>query len=100
MNYYKLDGKNLVPCDLMEWARWFENGNRHVAQDVLGEFRVSTVFLGLDHSFGSGPPLLFETMIFGPPDHNLNETMDRYTTWEQAEAGHQAMLDKVRKEIQ
>src|SRR6187401_652293 len=27
---------------------------------------VSTVFLGLDHSWGHGPPLLYETMVFDP----------------------------------
>ena len=52
------------------------------------------VFLGLDHSFGSGPPLLFETMVFGGP---LDEEMDRYTTWDEAEAGHKAMVKRVQE---
>jgi hypothetical protein len=46
---------------------------------------VSTVFLGLDHSFGEGPPQLFETMIFGG-EHD--EYQERYSTWDEAEAGH------------
>ena len=46
---------------------------------------VSTVFLGLDHSFGGGPPLLFETMIF---DGGEEEHCVRYSTWQQAEEGH------------
>lgn len=29
------------------------------------EYRVSTVWLGLDHNWGGGEPLLFETMSFG-----------------------------------
>lgn len=58
-----------VPCDdLMKWGKWFEVSDRHVAQDKVGNIRISTVFLGLDHSFGHGPPLLYETMIFGGPD--------------------------------
>ena len=46
---------------------------------------VSTVFLGLDHAFDGGTPLLFETMIFGG-EHD--EYQERYATWDEAEAGH------------
>lgn len=81
-----LEGKKPVPAsDLLSWARWFETAERHVAQTELGDVRVSTVFLGLDHSFGSGDPLLFETMIFGGPRDGYQE---RCSTWEQAEAEH------------
>lgn len=66
--YWILDGHNIVGTDdVIVWSRWFENKYaRRVAQDVIGEASVSMVFLGLDHSFDDdGPPLLFETMIFG-----------------------------------
>lgn len=33
-----------------------------------GHTVVSTVFLGLDHNFGFGPPVLWETMLFGHTD--------------------------------
>jgi hypothetical protein len=34
--------------------------------------RLSTVFLGLDHSFlFQGPPILFETMLFAPISDEL-----------------------------
>lgn len=51
---------------------------------------VSTVWLGIDHSFGDGPPLIFETMIFEKWDkQDLEECYcDRYTTEEEARAGH------------
>ena len=92
---YVLDGHRAVPAEsLVAWGRFFENRDaRRVATTEVGEVRVSTVFLGLDHSFGEGPPLLFETMVFGGP---LDEEMDRYTTWEQAEAGHAAMVERVK----
>jgi hypothetical protein len=32
--------------------------------DPTVKFRVSTVWLGLDHSHGAGAPLIFETMVF------------------------------------
>lgn len=87
-DHYILEGKKAVPCDLMTWARQFETVDRHVAQSGergKGKVYVSTVFLGLDHSFGDGPPLLFETMIFGG-EHD--QYQDRCTTWEQAEEMH------------
>jgi hypothetical protein len=47
----------------MRWATWFEAADRHVRDSFQGDVRVSTVFLGLDHSV-YGPPQLFETMVF------------------------------------
>jgi hypothetical protein len=61
--------------------------------------RVSTVFLSLDHAFHvgteKGPPLLFETMVFGLPDGA--EYQDRYSTWEEAEAGHREVVRKLKQ---
>jgi hypothetical protein len=93
---YILEAREPVPCDLLTWARWFETGeNRHVAKDNVGEVLVSTVFLGIDHGFGSdGPPILFETIVFGGP---LDQEQERYATWTQAEAGHAEMLRRVRE---
>ena len=91
---YILEGKTpkLVE-DVLEWARWYETADRHVAETVLpNSVRVSTVFLGLDHSFSDGEPILFETMIFGG-EHD--EYQERYSTWEEAEAGHKRALAKV-----
>ncbi len=65
---------------------------RRVAETSLPNgFWVSTVWLGLNHGhFGEGRPLIFETMVFknGPPE--LGESLDcnRYSTLEEAEAGH------------
>lgn len=53
--------------ELLEWAKWMEENRseRIVAQTVVGDYKVSTVFLGLDHNFGDkGDPILFETMTF------------------------------------
>ena len=84
--HYILDGHKAKSVDLMEWGQWFETAERHVAKtDISDEINVSTVFLGLDYSFGSGAPLLFETMIFGGEHDQYQE---RFETWEQAEEGH------------
>jgi hypothetical protein len=84
---YILDGHTPVPCDdLMQWAEWFTTADRQVALDHVGDVRVSTVFLAIDHRhFGDGPPLLFETMIFGG---SHDQAMWRSSTWKQAEQQH------------
>lgn len=46
---YTLDenGNPVVEPDLMKWAQWMETAQRHVADETIGEARISTVFLGL-----------------------------------------------------
>lgn len=92
-DHYILEGHKAVPVDLMTWARGFERADRIVAKTDVGDSKVSTVFLGLDHSWGDGPPMIFETLVFGGP---LAGEMERYSTWEEAEAGHAAMVERVR----
>ena len=89
---YILDGHEPTPVDdLLEWAKWFETADRHVAQtDINNDVRVSTVFLGLDHSFGNGPPILFETMIFGGV---YDQYQERYSTWNEAKKGHEIAIE-------
>jgi|SRR3990167_8666827 len=90
---YILDGHRPVPCNnILEWGRWFEKANRHVANDTKNNINVSTIFLGLDRSFGQGPPILFETMVFGGKH---NKDMERYSTWKEAEKGHKKMCEIV-----
>jgi hypothetical protein len=56
---------------------------------------VSTVWLGLDYSFsGEGPPIIFETRVFPARDNWRELYMDRYSTPEEAEEGHQRMVEK------
>lgn len=93
---YILDGTTPVPCDdLMKWATWFEKAERKVARTVVGDTEVSTVFLGLDYSFGDPQgPLLFETLAFGGEGDGECE---RYSTWEAAVAGHARMVESLEK---
>jgi hypothetical protein len=83
-----------VSCDdTLAWGRWFEAADRQLAHDEIeGGGRVSTVFLGLDHNFGGGPPLLWETMVFGGP---LDGEGDRYASRTAALRGHAAMLARA-----
>lgn len=91
---YVLDGTTPVPePDWEKWGDWFELASRVVRQDMVGNVFVSTVFLGLDHGWREGPPVLFETMIFGGP--RAQET-HRYCTWDEAEAGHKRILEELK----
>lgn len=92
--YYILQGHEPVRVDsIEEWGAWWAKADRRVRKSrVLGvgeaeaaSVEVSTVFLALDHQHGKGPPLLFETMIFGG-EHDQYQT--RCTTWDEAEAMH------------
>ena len=84
---YVLDGHNpVVITDLIAWTEQFEKLDRRVRQETANGLNVSTVFLGIDHSFGTGLPILFETMIFGLPKGE--EYVERCSTWEEAEAMH------------
>lgn len=107
---YRLEGKKVVHVPgepgSKEWfqaAAQLESGDNRVAQDfvdgvkdALGteiEIHISTVFLGINHNFtGEGPPIVFESMIFGGV---FDRQQRRYATWEEAEQGHIAMLAEV-----
>jgi hypothetical protein len=93
---YVLDenGNPKAEPDALKWAKWLEANimNRHVADETVGKARISTVFLGLDHAWGGGVPLLYETMIFGG-EHDGYQT--RCSTKEQAIEQHRAAVDLV-----
>src|SRR5262245_20975461 len=87
------DDHQPIACeDLMVWGQWMETAHRVVEQTALPQGKISTVFLGLDHQFTNGPPLLFETMVFGGP---LDGEQNRYSTWDDAVRGHAHMVKLV-----
>ena len=105
---YILDGAgNPVPePDTLKWGQWFEdsmaNDCRTVARPNVGKFQVSTVFLGLDHSFGGEYPVLFETMIFrigAEPDDGTKwlDFQERYSTRAEALEGHKRAVEWATK---
>lgn len=67
-----------------------------VANDNWGERPdcVSTVFLGVNHNYDDGPPTLFETMLF--TDDDRDQSMWRYSTWDEAVAGHASVVAALR----
>ena len=88
MILFILSGHKVVPCNsVLEWGRAFEMSDRRVKRDdIADDVTVSTVFLGIDHRIWVGPPLLFETIIFGGQH---DQYCERYSTWDEAIAGHE-----------
>jgi hypothetical protein len=62
--------------------------------DSSVRWRISTVWLGTNHQWGEGPPLLFETMVFNG-DSTADELMDRWSTEEEAKRGHAEIVTTV-----
>lgn len=106
MDKYILVDREPVPePDMEKWGAWFQNANRIVRKDTakvsldgkpIGNIEVSTVFLGIDHAFGGGKPLLFETCVFGGA---LDGEYERCSTWEAAEKMHEKMCERVKLNV-
>lgn len=95
MEHYILKGiEPILEPNFLKWAAWYDEGNRRVAKNMVGKVEVSTVFLGLDHKWDNGPPMLFETMIFGGEHDGYQEWC---STWEEAEKMHKEAIQLVRE---
>jgi hypothetical protein len=106
---YDRDGN---PISLAEWGALRDDPEyRTLARDEPDGYLVSTVWLGLDHGWGLGIPVIFETMVFAPatPESRARESrwygepseseydfdgiyQDRYATEAGALAGHDQAL--------
>jgi hypothetical protein len=108
--HWKLEGREVVEVpELLDWAQWMETADRHVGKTYIGEYYISTVFLGIDHGWTTDVPILFETMVFGPAVEimrlngtlmSTRESLDyqpRYSTYDEAEAGHQQMCEEIKR---
>lgn len=93
-NKYDKDGRAI---SIEDWAQLMEDRDyTRVAWTEIGKYVFSTVWLGLDHSFGDGPPLIFESMAFKrKEDGKINSSgiyQARYSTLKEAKAWHYLMI--------
>lgn len=96
-NYILKDGKIIEEPDIRKWGRWFQDNNNSIENTVVEGIKISTVFLGIDHSFEDDTePILFETMIFGG-EHDQYQR--RYSDIEQAKIGHQKVIELVKNSL-
>ena len=105
--YILNDVDEVVPCnDTLAWGEFMQNNKRRIAcKDYAdyenGQLELSTVFLGLDHNHAdSGPPILFETMLFHSEAGPLDDIgMMRYSTLEEAREGHKIIWLRIQQKI-
>jgi hypothetical protein len=86
-----------------QWGKLFqertlENGGI-IGQDKVGTYMVSTVWLGQDHNWFGGPPVLWETMVFDDSmtvPSLISRYQRRYTSRTAAVAGHKWAVELAR----
>jgi hypothetical protein len=86
--------------DVKAWAKLFEDNDYKIIKQEYtpkGKYWISTVWLGIDHSFGgNSTPLIFESMVFGAKHgkHDFSQDYDqmRYPSEKLALAGHETLL--------
>lgn len=97
--FFDRDGQ---PLDMWGWSRLFGDMSYSriarttitSAADPSKNYNVSTVWMGDNHNWsGSGPPIIFETMVFG--DGRAGLDCSRYATEAQARAGHEETVTVV-----
>lgn len=74
---------------------WFD---RWQLKTEIKGYLVSTVDLGIDHSFGMGEPLYYETMIFNDDD-KFEDYQVRYSTKKEAKKGHKAAIKYIKNKL-
>lgn len=107
MNYYFLDedGNPQPTPSIWEMSleesgnywTWLE-ANKRVKETTLGDFWISTVFLGIDHSFmDNESPVLWETMI--TKNGEFLDYQRRYVSQADAEYGHDKIVELLGNEF-
>lgn len=99
--YYFLNkDKSVIKCSLKEFSEQLNemmiNDSKHVKKSDIGNFWISTVWLGINHNWGSGSPILFETMILNKYTQEWLDYLVRYSTWDNALIGHENAIQYVK----
>jgi hypothetical protein len=94
--YFGRDGQ---PISQEDWIAQMEDvKGRRVAEDTVGDFWISTVWLGLDYGFGRGDrPIIFETMVFDNSEEGLGESqkvLDKVNLSHRARLGPEAFCNR------
>lgn len=97
--HYILEDGKIKQTDFLTAAKFMSDKKHLIEQtDIDEQVSVSTVFLTIDHGFGrSRLPVLFETMVFGG---SFDDRQWRYCTLEEAQVGHQIVVNAVRSGVE
>jgi hypothetical protein len=102
-----VDRAVVTTSDVSAWLQWTEKADVQVDNTETTDYHVSTVFLNADLSHGRGEPVCFETMVFCsesyldriPDDQSLDRRQYRYATWDEAVAGHAAVVEHLERQM-
>jgi len=95
-SHYDRDGE---PINMRQWGALHQDPEYKILrQEDVGDYWVSTVWIGIDHGLHRVHPdyplMIFETMVFKGEESDLD--CERYSTEAEALAGHERMVEKVR----
>lgn len=94
--YYILKDKKPIEVNISKWVEWQDDFKKKIVKkENINDVEISTVFLGVNHNFGEGEPILFETMIFGG---KYDGEQERYCTWDEAIKGHEKIKERILNE--
>ena len=88
-------GEPVAEPDTMKWAAWFldDSQRQRIPKTQVGDYFISTAFLGVDHAMDEGTPILWETAAFDKNGHWHDKRLNRCAgTREQALAMHEEMV--------
>lgn len=96
--YILRDKTPVAVSEFSEFLRWMVRNQSacQVARNQVGKSFVSTIFTGSNYnSVAQGPPLVFESMVFGGP---MDLMIKRYSTWDQALKGHNDLIKELTRD--
>lgn len=97
--YGKLDEKKrVVPATIEEIGILASSPSRKVGDIRIGPYRVSTVFLMINHGYDTNEDAWFETMVFS--DTEKSEIRERYATYAEALRGHKRHCARLRRKLE
>ena len=98
MNLLKDESKLIMQrCGYREDFDW---ETRFDLKTQVGDYKVSTVDLGIDHNLGIGKSLYYETMIFSDnKDNPFDSYQERYATEKEARKGHKKAIAYVEQKL-
>lgn len=95
--FYDRDGE---PILLVEWSGLFGDWEyRRIDETHVGKYRVVTIWVGHDvgMGYGGGPPLIFETTVFGLDNAPVRSR--QYPSEARARAGHEELVALTRSTL-
>jgi len=98
LRFSMLKGKEIIYTnDVLYWAPWADdfNNRRLFLTQISDEVEVSTVFLSIPHSL-SGFLNQFETMVISGV---FDGKKGNYNTYDEAEKGHNEIVEMITKEL-